>query len=42
MGARTTDKYGDMQVNINPSEGKLTVNPKGYKALQKQLETADS
>jgi hypothetical protein len=34
-GARTTDKYGKIQVNLNSNEGKITVNPKGYKTLEK-------
>ena len=37
LGARTTDKYGAMQVNLNPSEGKLVRNPKGYKTAFDKL-----
>jgi hypothetical protein len=35
MGARTSDKYGVTQLNINPVDGKLVINPKGHKQLTK-------
>lgn len=38
-GARTSDKYGVIQVNVNSIEGKVTINPKGFKSAEKQLET---
>ena len=30
LGARTTDKYGVMQLNISAENGKVIVNPQGY------------
>ena len=42
VGARTTDKYGLMQVNLNPVEGRITVNPKGFKQLTKSLDEVQS
>ena len=27
LGARTTQKYGDAQLNVNPRDGKVIVNP---------------
>ena len=37
-GARTSDKYGAIQVNVNSLEGKVTMNPKGFRSAEKQLE----
>lgn len=37
MGARISDKFGALQLNVNSKDGKVTVNPKGYKQLQKSL-----
>jgi len=30
LGARTTDKYGVMQLNVSAENGKVIVNPQGY------------
>ena len=30
LGARTTDNYGNIQLNISAENGKVLVNPKGY------------
>jgi len=30
LGARTTDKYGNVQLNISAENGKVLINPMGY------------
>ena len=32
-GARTSDKYGAIQLNINSKDGKVTLNPPGYNSV---------
>ena len=36
-GARTSDKYGVIQLNVNSKDGKVTLNPKGHKNFMQQL-----
>ena len=36
-GARTSNKYGVIQLNVNSKDGKVTLNPKGYKKVLEQL-----
>lgn len=36
-GARTSDKYGTIQLNVNSKDGIVTLNPNGYKNIFESL-----